>query len=120
MLISVHAGEARTSAVNSVPHDVQSMVKFGWRRHHGNAIIAEVRADGRGAWSAAVWLRINPTVAICTPKQLESRESACAKADALTRRTFDHTCETATCGNWFPVDLASLNAGAAAPPDAHR
>ena len=82
------------------------MAKFAWRRHHGADIVAEVRADGRGAWSAAVWLQRNPTVAVRTLKQPESRAAACAKADALARKTFDHACETATCGDWIPIDVS--------------
>jgi hypothetical protein len=80
------------------------MLKFLWRRHHGTDIIAEVRADGRGAWSATVWRQSNPTVAVRTPRQLESRKAACAKADALSRKTFDHVCDT-TCDDWTACDV---------------
>ena len=88
-------------------HDSSDMTKFVWRRQHGTAIVGEVRADGRAAWSASVWLQSNTTVAVRAPKSFESRHAACAKADALTRTVFDHTCETPACGDWFPFDVSA-------------
>ena len=86
--------------------DSSDMVKFVWRRQHGTTIVAEVRADGCGAWSTSVWLQSNTTVAVRAPKPFDSREAACAKADALTRQVFGHTCETAMCDEWVPFDVS--------------
>jgi hypothetical protein len=80
--------------------------KFVWQRSHGPDIVSEVQADGRGRWTASTWLRHNPTVVVRTPKASESRDSACAKADALARKTFDHTCDLKPCGAWLPFSDA--------------
>jgi hypothetical protein len=86
--------------------DDRPVFRFTWQRAHGPDIVCEIQADGRGQWSAAVWLRSNPTVAVRTPKVSESRDSACAKADALARKTFDHVCDANVCGNWLPLSDA--------------
>jgi hypothetical protein len=70
-----------------------------WRRTHGDAIVAEVSADGRGAWQARVWLVSNPSVMVRTPRDAETLSSAQEKADALARKTFDHRCD-ASCLQW--------------------
>ena len=88
-------------------HDSFDMTKFVWRRQHGTTIVAEVRANGRAAWSASVWLESTATVAVRAPKPFESRDAACAKADALTRKVFDHTCDTPACGDWCPSAVSA-------------
>ena len=91
-------------APNPQPSDVLSrgMTEFAWRRLHGHDIVAEARIDGCGLWSAATSRQSNPTVIVRTAKQLHSWDAACAKADALARQAFAHTC-LATCGDWFAV-----------------
>jgi hypothetical protein len=79
------------------------MARFMWQRAHGPNVVAEIRADGRGLWKASAWLRSDPTVVVRSPKPLESRTSACAKADALARQTFDHNCDPDACGEWLPA-----------------
>ena len=90
-------------ATNPQPSDVLShgMAALAWRRHHGHDIVAEVTIDGRGLWSVAALRQSNPTVKLRTAKR-RSWDSACAKADALARHAFAHTC-LATCGDWFAV-----------------
>jgi hypothetical protein len=68
-----------------------------WRRSHGKEIMAEVSADGRGAWQARVWLVSNPSVMVRTPRDADTLSSAQDKADALARKTFDHRCDGACC-----------------------
>ena len=79
-----------------------------WRRHHGHDIVAEVTVDGRGFWSVATSRQSNPTVKFRTVK-LHSWDAACAKADALARHAFGHSCQ-ATCGDWVALDLESATA----------
>jgi hypothetical protein len=90
-------------ATNPQPSDVLShgMAALAWRRHHGHDIVAAVTIDGRGLWSVATSRQSNPTVIIRTAK-LQSWDAACAKADALARRAFAHSCQ-ATCGDWLAV-----------------
>jgi hypothetical protein len=76
------------------------MGSYAWRRSHGTSIVAEVSADGRGAWQAAVWLTTNPSVSVRTPRGAGTLSSAQQKADLLARKTFDHHCD-ATCGEWI-------------------
>jgi hypothetical protein len=54
-----------------------------------------------------VWLPENPTVVVRLPRFVEQLMSAQAKADDLARKTFDHTCQLTTCGEWLPVALNS-------------
>lgn len=75
------------------------MPSHAWRRHHGPDILAEVAANGQGAWHAKVCLISNPTVSVTTPRHLDNLVSAQAKADSLARKTFDHRCDEA-CGAW--------------------
>jgi hypothetical protein len=70
-----------------------------WRRSHGDEIMAEVSADGRGAWQTRVWLVSNPSVMVRTPRDADTLSSAQDKADALVRKTFDHRCDAA-CREW--------------------
>ena len=90
-------------APNPRPTDNRSrgMSAFPWRRHHGHDIVAEVTIAGRGLWSVAALRQSNPSVKLRTAK-LHSWDSACAKADALARQAFAHTC-LGTCGDWFAV-----------------
>jgi hypothetical protein len=90
-------------AVNPKPSDVLSrgMAALAWRRHHGDDIVAYVTFDGRGLWSVATSSRSSPTVKRRAAK-LQSWDAACAKADALARRAFAHTC-LSTCGDWLAV-----------------
>jgi hypothetical protein len=107
-------------APNPQPSDVVSrgMTEFAWRRLHGHDIVAEATIDGCGLWSAATSRQSNPTVIVRTAKQLHSWDAACAKADALARRTFEHICEMATCGDWLPIDLGWPNPQRPASPRA--
>ena len=75
------------------------MPSNAWRRSHGPGIVAQVSADGRGAWSAKVWLAGNPTVMVTTPRAVEHLSIAQGKADSLARKTFDHRCDE-RCGQW--------------------
>ena len=75
------------------------MASHTWRRAHGPDILAEVSADGRGAWQARVWLTSNPSVIVRTPRNADTLSSAQEKADMLARKTFDHLCDT-MCGEW--------------------
>jgi len=90
-------------APNPQPSDVLSRgtSAFKWRRHHGRDIMAEVTIDRRGLWSVAALRQSNPTVKLRTAKR-HTWDSACAKADALARQAFAHTC-LASCGEWFAV-----------------
>ena len=97
-------------------NDFSDIAKFVWRRQHGMTIVAEVRANGRGAWSASVWLQSNATLAVRAPKPVESRDAACAKADTQTRQVFDHTCETPACGDWFAFDVSDGGATSEGDP----
>jgi hypothetical protein len=80
------------------------MAEFPWRRHHDPHIVAEVIPAADGVWSAVAWLQGNPTMVVRSPRRMDSRESACAKADTLARLTFEHRCQTGTCGEWLPFD----------------
>jgi hypothetical protein len=81
------------------------MIMVTWRRAHGADIVAEVRADRRGIWTASAWLQSNPTVFATAPKRFDSPESARDKADDLARRTFDHVCLCPDCGDWLPYEI---------------
>ena len=70
-----------------------------WRRRHGPDVIAEVVANGQGAWRAKVCLSTNPTVSVSGVRGVDSLSTAQAKADAFARKTFDHRCD-ARCGEW--------------------
>jgi hypothetical protein len=85
------------------------MASFAWRRSHGTSIVAEVSADGRGAWQAAVWLTTNPSVSVKTPRGADTLSSAQQKADMLARKTFDHRCDAA-CGEWIWERVSSPGA----------
>lgn len=78
------------------------MTELTWRRSHGPDIVTEVATDGRGYWLASTWLIANPTVRITVRQATVARTSACAKADALARKTFDHVCDLSRCGDWLP------------------
>ena len=97
-------------ATNPQPSDVtlHGMAALAWRRHHGHDIVAEVAIDGRGLWSVTTSRQSNPTVKFRTGK-LHSWDSACAKADALARQAFAHSCQ-ATCGEWVAVGLDAATA----------
>ncbi len=69
-----------------------------WKRVHRD-IVAEVHEDDRGAWRSRVWLSVNPTVTVSNQRELGNLSSAQEKADALARKTFDHSCDGA-CGAW--------------------
>ena len=74
-----------------------------WRRTHGTDIVSTVHSvDGFGSWRVSVSLDVNPSVAVILPTTVALLHSAQAKADALARRTFDHTCGSGTCGEWLP------------------
>lgn len=75
------------------------MSAHAWRRHHGPGVLAEIFADGRGAWGARAWLTSNPTVRVSSPRDLDTVASAQDKADLLARKTFDHRC-SGVCGYW--------------------
>ena len=75
------------------------MPSNAWRRSHGPDIVAQVVADGRGAWGAKVWLAGNPTVMVTIPRAVEHLALAQSKADTLARKTFDHQCDE-RCGQW--------------------
>jgi hypothetical protein len=74
-----------------------------WQREHGPDIVSEATTDANGFWIARAFSRSNPTAVVRTPKPLDSRHSACAKADALARRMFLHVCEVPGCRNWALV-----------------
>jgi hypothetical protein len=76
------------------------MPSHAWRRSHGSEIIAQVIADGRGAWRAKVWLATNPTVMVTIPRDIENLSTAQGVADRLARKTFDHQCDE-RCGQWM-------------------
>ena len=78
---------------------VKLMVSDASRRFHGADIVAEVAADGHGAWSAKVWLASNPGAILTLARSATNLWSAQAKADSLARRAFDHCCGAA-CGRW--------------------
>jgi hypothetical protein len=59
-----------------------------WQREHGPDIVSEATTDANGFWIARAFSCSNPTAVVRTPKPLDSRHSACAKADALARRMF--------------------------------
>jgi len=61
------------------------VAELAWRRTHEADIVAEVIPAADAVWSAAAWLQSNPIVIVRTERRMESRESACAKADALAR-----------------------------------
>jgi hypothetical protein len=74
-----------------------------WRRQHGPDIVCQAEpVEGIGTWRASTWLVANPAVRIALPTALKRLESAQAKADALARDTFGHTCQIETCGHWLP------------------
>ena len=75
------------------------MSAHAWRRHHGPGVLAEIFADGRGAWGARAWLTGNPTIRVSSPRDLDTIASAQDKADLLARTTFDHRC-SGVCGYW--------------------
>jgi len=97
MILAPHR-EARPPSDDHVP----PLDEFAWRRHHGPDIIAEVIVNARGCWLATAWYRTAPTVIRRAGRPRASRNSACAKADALARQTFAHSCEPGLCGVWFP------------------
>ena len=80
------------------------MARFVWRREHEGGVVSEVKADGRGAWSASTHLRRNPTVRVRSPKILMSLSAALKRADILAQRTFDHVCSEDRCGEWHAVE----------------
>jgi hypothetical protein len=61
--------------------------------------MAQVIADGRGAWSVKVWLTSNHTVMVRIPRDVENLPTAQGKADRLACKTFDHRCDEG-CGEW--------------------
>ena len=81
------------------------MLRVTWRRAHGADIVAEVRADHRGIWTASAWLQSNPTVFATARKKFDSAESAREIADDLARQTFDHVCHFPACADWLPYEI---------------
>jgi hypothetical protein len=72
-----------------------------WRRHHGQAIVAQIEPlEGIGTWQACAWLTSDPTVVVRSPRQAMGFITAQAAADHLARSTFDHTCAIHTCDDW--------------------
>jgi len=84
------------------------MARFVWRREHRDGVVAEVKADGRGEWSASAHLRRNPTVVVRSPKILISLSAAWQRADLLTQRTFDHVCSPDGCGEWQAIEKGAV------------
>ena len=73
-----------------------------WRRHHGPDIVAQVAPlEGLDAWQASTCLASNPSVSVTSPRKIASLSSAQGIADHLARKTFDHTCDLQTCGEWI-------------------
>ncbi len=82
------------------------MPLHGWRRLHGTDVVAQVEPiAGLGVWEVSVWLTTNPTGIVRMPRPIELLMSAQAKADNLARKTFDHECAVANCGEWLPIQL---------------
>jgi hypothetical protein len=81
------------------------MIRIAWQRHHGTDVVAEIRGDDRDRSRASTGLRRNPTVIVRVSKPVELRSSACAKADALARKTFDHVCGLDACAEWLPLEV---------------
>ncbi len=79
------------------------MATYVWQRSHGSEIIAEVIADARG-WRPSTWKKSQPTGVVLAKTPRVSRQAACAKADELARRAFDHACDATTCGDWVPYE----------------
>jgi hypothetical protein len=71
-----------------------------WQRSHSEDIVAEVRANSDGQWWSSTWRRTLPATVLCAKTSRRSRQAACALADALARKTFDHTCDVTACGDW--------------------
>jgi uncharacterized membrane protein len=79
------------------------MLLHTWRRKHGPDTVCQAKpVDGIGTWRVSAWLVSNATVAVTLPTAVKMLEFAHAKADALARNTFGHTCEVETCGQWLP------------------
>ena len=78
------------------------MAVHTWRRLHGSNIVCHVEPmHGLGLWTASAWLTSNPS-AVARASRMTHLMSAQAKADDLARKTFAHTCDVATCGDWLP------------------
>jgi hypothetical protein len=73
-----------------------------WRRHHGSEIVAQVApVAGFSTWHASAWSISHPARIVRRLGQFDVLMSAQAAADHLARRTFDHTCDLDTCGDWM-------------------
>jgi hypothetical protein len=72
-----------------------------WRRQHGPDLVAQVTpVEGLGTWDASAWPVSAPADVARSPRKIADLVSAQATADHLVRRTFDHTCDLHTCGDW--------------------
>jgi hypothetical protein len=77
------------------------MAPVVWQRHHGADIVATVDTiDGSNHFTAATWLRSNPTVVVRHHRPIDNIDSAKIKADYLARATFNHVCTIEACGDW--------------------
>ena len=74
---------------------------YGWRRHHGPAIVAQVDPLDLGCWHASVWRVNERAAAVRSPRKIAALMSAQAAADHLVRVTFDHRCNLDGCGDWM-------------------
>jgi len=79
-----------------------------WRRQHGPEFTSQVEPlEGADTWRISVCLTADPDQTIITAAtSIRVLHSAQAKADALARKTFDHTCAAETCGVWHPIRTA--------------
>jgi len=102
-------------AVNA--HDINRAVDFYRGKKELILVTSSSVGGGYDQYSRLIgrymtkYLPGNPTVIVRTAKPLHSWDAACAKADALTRRAFAHTCQATCGGDWLAVLVAAANAG---------
>jgi hypothetical protein len=74
-----------------------------WRRLHDDEIVSAVDpVEALGMWEPSAW-RVAAPSEIAQSGWVEMLVDAHARADALAREAFGHTC-TVTCAQWLPEE----------------